>query len=390
MVEPLRQEHEPKLAALALLEAGRLSERGRQRLLRHVARCEPCRQALAGLRRFETLAAEARGAEPPAIDWSRIERAALSAARSETRRRRALRWLPALAAAAALGLGARAWLARREPEPVAQPRPRTSAPATLSVEVTALVGTVYLRWPDGRREPLVLDSHPQPGSAIEADPGAEAHLALAGIARVLVLGDSLLQLNQLASDAVELGLARGSAVSKVQPLGDRRYELTAASYRVTVRGTHFEVHAEDGAMDVRVDEGHVHVLDVAGTRVADLIAPSGWASTANRPRDAPAKRPSTEARALRTARRASDAGDATFTIPLLPAVAAWHIDGDRLSAAGELRMRVPPGVLELGAELPDGRIVRLEVTIDALGTRFDPAWLRLPGPVRPAADRRGP
>jgi len=389
VVERLREEHEPKLAALALLEAGRLSERGRQRLLRHVARCEPCREALAGLRRFETLAGEARAADLPAIDWARIERAALGAARSETRRRRALRWLPALAAAALLAFGVQAWVARRRPEPIAQPRARPAAPAPLAVQVTALVGTVHLRWPDGRREPLSLDSRPQPGSTIEAEPGAEAHLSVADTARVLVLGDAALQLNQLARDAVELGLVRGSAVSKVQPLGSRRYELSAAGYRVAVRGTHFEVRSHGSAIEVRVDEGHVHVLDVAGKQVADLIAPIGWTSTVGQVGSAPGEPARAEARPLRTARRASAASDALFSIPALPAVAAWHIDGDRLNAAGELRMRVPPGVLELGAELPDGRIVRLEIAIDALGTRFDPAWLRLPH-ERSVNGRRGP
>ena len=406
MVERLRPGHEPKLAALRQLAAGRLSERGRQRLLRHVARCEPCRTALEGLRRFEVLAHETAASEPPAIEWARIEAAALSAAQSELRRRRVRRWLPAIAAAALVVLGLQLWRAQPQTEPLARrpavaPAP-TTAPAAVAVEITALVGAVHARLPDGRTIELSLDSRPEPGWTIETGAGAEAHLSLADTAQVLVPGEASLLLDRLAPDAIALGVARGNVVSKVRPLGGRRYDVAAAGYLVSVRGTHFSVRSdaapssEGQRVDVHVTEGHVHVLDPTGTRVADLLAPSDWASAP--PATPPAGGvpaggvPAGGAAAggvtgLRIARHASARGDAIFSIPWLAPVVAWHIGGDRLSAAGELRMRVPPGMLALGAELGDGRIVELQVEVSPLGTRFDPAWLRLPSAARPSERR---
>jgi hypothetical protein len=124
------------------------------------------------------------------------------------------------------------------------------------------------------------------------------------------------------------------------------------------------------------------VLDPAGARVADLLAPADWRSDSS---TAPAAGAAARA-PLRTARHASVAGDAVLSIPQLPVV-AWHVAGDRMSALGELRMRVPPGPMTLGAELADGRIVELQIEISPLGTRFDPSWLRLPSASRPSERR---
>lgn len=370
--------HEPKLAALAQFHAGRLSERGRQRVLRHLQRCERCSEALAGLRRFEKLAADLPAAELPALDWTRIERETLRVASTRLQPRRlAVPTVSGLliAAAAMLVLGVRMHLL----EPFAAPLPvhTTRAPEPLALTVTALVGEVHALLPDGQRVPLTLDSRPQPGWTIETAVGAEAHLWLADTAQVLVRSDSALELASLQRDAVELDVERGSAISKVRPLGERHYEVDAGGYRATVRGTHFEVTANSMGAAVRVYEGHVVVLSANGVRVADLLAGQTWTSAPEL-----ATSPSSGHGALAIARGPDAAASATLIIPVLPSVVAWQIGSDTLGALGELRTRAPIGELDLSAELGDGRLVPAHVVIDPLGTRFDPALLRLPSAPR--------
>jgi hypothetical protein len=280
-------------------------------------------------------------------------------------------------------LGYATWLRTlaHEPRTAAAPQRPAHEQEPLEVHVTALIGEVFARLPDGRRVPLELDSRPQAGWTIETAPDGEAHLALADTARVLVRGSSALELSSLARAAVELEVVRGSAVSKVRPLGERHYEVDAGGYRATVRGTHFEVSARPSGAAVRVEEGHVVVLSMNGVPVADLLAGQAWSSPPE------PRAPSGGRASLPIARDLDPAAHATLTIPVLPSVVAWQVGGDRLSARAELRMRVPAGELDLTAELGDGRLVPTSVAINPLGTRFDPVLLRLPSPPHAGGTR---
>jgi len=175
---------------------------------------------------------------------------------------------------------------------------------------------------------------------------------------------------------IEIALERGAVVSAVQPLGEQgRYQIVTLGHQVAVRGTLFSVEQLVDGLAVQVDEGKVVVLR-EGSLVVELRAPERWQQ--HPPRAQPR-------RADRLDRPYEPAiGFAAWPvlqIPSWPHVIEWSIEGSRLGAAGELRMRVPIGVRDIRALLDDGLRMRGRVHVDALGARFDPRSLVLIGPV---------
>ena len=388
--------HEPKLAALRAYAAGALRAPGRARLERHLAQCATCAEALEGLGRYRKLApaAEADALVPAAlaaIDWARVESAvALEVARAARRRR--IRTLSFVGA----GLAAAAWLAfgLRAAQPVARveaPRrsdalEHTARPtlAPLRAEITAIVGTASATRVGGRSEPITLDSLPAEGWTLETGPGSELHVALAETAAFVVAAETSLTLHVLRQGQVELGLTRGAVTSQVLPRKPGEgYAVLASGRRVRVHGTRFGVESSAQELAVQVDEGAVDVLSADGELLVALQAPQRWVQEVDAPGHA---RP--VANGLRRPRQAV-AGSAAwpaFTVPVWPSVARWQIDGADVPATGELRMRVPPGQLKVIGQLADGRSMRGELRVDALGARFDPSALRfVPAPKSAAA-----
>src|SRR5690606_29359211 len=65
--------HRPKTAALLAYADGALSDAGRARLERHLARCEVCRRELAAMKLYERMAEDARETPAPEGDYARME-----------------------------------------------------------------------------------------------------------------------------------------------------------------------------------------------------------------------------------------------------------------------------------------------------------------------------
>jgi ferric-dicitrate binding protein FerR (iron transport regulator) len=388
MAEP--RAHEPKLKALAAYHAGALGQRARVQVERHLKACGMCRTALLGLGRYEVLLESAREVSSPRLDWRRVDAALAreAAARSRETRRRGVVWPLAFAAAiaAALWLGLRPGLEhgteQARPAPRQSPHGEPKVPETraLAVRPTAWVGEV--RAYDDRGEPfaLTLDAVLREGFRLETGAGAELHLALEQAAAVRLAADTALSLGRAREGDVEVALQHGRLISAVRPLPDgARYAVAAAGYSIEVRGTLFSVDASPEELAVQVDEGAVAVLR-DGVLLAEVRAPGRWSSddTPRAEHGEPLRRP-----------RSPDAGFERWpelVVPAWPRVVDWEVDGTRVGASGELRMRVPPGAVDVTAWLEDGQSVQTRITLDPVGARFDPAGLDWPAaPKTPTA-----
>ncbi|MDQ3033584.1 MAG: zf-HC2 domain-containing protein, partial [Myxococcota bacterium] len=78
--------HAPKIAALRALSERALSPRARLRIERHLATCDVCRRALASITLYRRTVEDVREAEPPELDWSRMELALAREARALSER----------------------------------------------------------------------------------------------------------------------------------------------------------------------------------------------------------------------------------------------------------------------------------------------------------------
>ncbi len=394
-------QHLPKLAALDAYGRGLLGAQARARVERHLAACPTCREALEGMRRYAALADAAFASPPPAIDWVKLERP-LQREHARLLRRARLRRarLPAaLAAAAGLGLFLASHPLRPHPEGVARvapPAPAPAPPLLLRTEVTAVSGSVEAVDGRGGAYAVDLSSSPQEGWVLQTGTHGEVHLAIEGAAALIVGPESRLALRTLRPGTMLLELLGGRVVSHVRKLQDgERYEVAVAGKRVAVRGTRFAVElepqyaparaSEGGAGSaaspseaglgllpgVELDEGTVVVLDAAGKLLAELHAPARWGRLRPSPR--------LHGRALPRPYEAV-AGSAhwpALELPTWPHVTQWQVGEAELGAGGELRMRAPPGPLQLRALLDDGRLMQARVEVELLGTRFDPKALRL-------------
>lgn len=373
--------HEPKLGALRAHREGKLSAAGRARIEQHLAGCETCCEARAGMQRYETLLGIARGAPAPELDFAHMDAVLAREAARLARKRQIQRVARPLALAAVACLAFVAMRASREPAP--SPRPAQpdlrAAPAVpsqaraLAVHITAIVGAPRALDEVGQPVLLTLDTMPREGWILETPARSELHFVLEDGAALLIPAGARIRLDRVRPDEVQIALLRGRVVNAVQPLGpNRRYAIAAAGYAVEVRGTHFAVEHLEPGLGVQVDEGAVAVSR-GGVLVAEVRAPGRW-------RGAGAlAAPGADERALRRPRAPAGAFETwpALQIPPWPQVVGWEIDGAALIAADELRMRVPPGALALQALLESGRRVPVQITVDPLGTRFDPRALQL-------------
>jgi ferric-dicitrate binding protein FerR (iron transport regulator) len=379
--------HEPKLAALRAYANGALRPAGRARLERHLETCATCSEALLGFRRFQVLAAAANDASKtsddlPAIDWQRME-SALRSEEARARRRKQLQtigWIGAGLAAAtwlAIALQPRAPQAEREvPRPVRPEQAQQPAPSApqLQAVLTAIVGTPQAIDQAHGSTPLTLTSRPLEGWTLETGPGSEVHIALAETGAFVLRENSRLVLRVLRPGQVELGLVHGAVVSQVLPRKpDERYDVLANERLVRVHGTRFGVEAAAASLAVQVDEGVVQVLDADGALLAEVRAPQRWVQdgSAQRSRRGTERLPHPRSLAL------EQLDWPALVVPVWPSVVQWQIDGADIAASDQLQMRVPPGKLPIVGRFADGRSMRGELWVDAMGARFDPSGLRM-------------
>jgi hypothetical protein len=381
MADP--REHQPKLGALEAYRRQRLTAAGRARVERHLAGCPSCQEALEGMRRYAQISEDALDVPLPAIDWARMElplqREATRLARGHALRRMAAPLAVAVAAGVVLFLAQQAqqrdsMAMRTSPAVVA----RVPAATLLPTQVTALIGSVEAIDGQGRSVALDLSSTPSEGWVLRTGAQSELHLALEGTAALIVAPSSELRLSTLRPGKVNLGLTGGQVISHVRKLAEgERYEVSVDDRRVAVRGTRFSVARLEPGLAVQLDEGAVAVLREDGAVTAELRAPASWQD-----RGAGGLATATPTKALPRPREGA-AGAAhwpALEVPTWAHVVQWQIDGSELSGGATLRMRVPPGELEVLALLDDGRRMYGTVRVDALGTHFDPRALKLAAP----------
>lgn len=380
------REHAPKVAALRAEAAGLLSGEGRARLLRHVERCEICAEQLRGARRFHELVSRATGV--PSFDSESSVRRSVMRNRLAQRRTR-IQWGGVLVAA---GVLLAVLLATRHNEelharkrPAAVPKAPVAAPAVesnvLAIAVTALRGAVQLIEPSHHDRPLAMADSIGEHSVLRTGARASVDLALGDEAGVHLAADSEVALDAVRSDRVALRLTRGEISNAVtKRSAQQSYEVIAGGHRVAVRGTLFAVRAGDGGVSVQCDEGVVEVLRPDGQTTL-LTAPASWSERVGGFGVA-APAPKLEAIKPYAAK-----GSAVLTLPALPEIEAWEISGVVQPAGDLLKMRVPPGSLDMVALLGGGRREAVHLEVDGVGAQVTPEdlpFLKGPEPVATA------
>ncbi|MDD9942124.1 MAG: AgmX/PglI C-terminal domain-containing protein [Myxococcales bacterium] len=395
--------HQPKLMALFALEAGALSPAARARLHRHLQRCEVCQQARADLLVYERLRGEVQQLSPPPVDWRRIE-AGVEAAIRETasgpprrsgRPARSLGWASlAMAACATLAYmalpGRPARHDKMPPSKLARiDRPSENEPVTEPTLQRAWVAAHSGPFERSPTRPDAPGHAPlREGDRLQVPLGGTVDLNLGDGVRIRLAGETEATLTRLRDTHVSIELHRGTITEMVpKRTPGALVEVASGDLRVVVTGTHFEVTRSDsGATDVQVAEGSVTVLDAPGRAVAHLSAPATWSS---QPRPRAAAPPEQPLR-LATPHLASDGGGwASVALTAPPHVKAWRSGATSFATAGELWMRAPLGPLELTAEMDDGRLVQVPLTVVEEGVSLSARRLRALVPALAPSARAG-
>jgi hypothetical protein len=386
--------HAPKHCALEAYAQQLLSPRANAQLERHLAGCSTCREALAGVRAYAQLRAEAQ-AEAPAefgsradprastLSWERLE-AALAAkpksASAAPRRRNAgkliaLSW-PLMAVAATLAI---AWLGKSGMDDPRPSRPHASAPAPAPEAqkvlgwVSLLAGSATLEH-DGAQSEITLDTPIQEGDILRTGARTSLHVALPSETGFALAADSELRVARLRVGETGLALARGRVANRVHKLTEReRYQIAVADLTASVRGTRFwvargverelakneaSVFVEEGRVDVSRDGRLLSSLTAGQGFPAALFATPGVGTRASVHLMPP---PGPESFAL--------------LLPPLPAVRAWQIEDVPVFVAGTLAMRLPPGPSELKFEDARGQIRSVRIDLNAPLVALAPADL---------------
>ena len=362
-------EHAPKVAALRAEAAGLLSGEGRARLLRHVEGCEVCAEHLRGARRFHALVSRATGV--PSFDTDNSARRAVMRNRLAQRRTR-IQWGGVVVAAVVLLAVMMA--TRHNDELHAREKPAVVPPAgaapaveskLLAISITALRGEVQVVEPARSERALAMEDSVGEHSALRTGARASVDLALGDEASIHLAADSEVALDAVRSDRVALRLIRGELSNAVAKRSSQQsYEVIAAGHRVAVRGTLFAVRASaEHGVSVQCDEGSVEVLGPDG-KTTLLTAPASWSE-----RTGGASGPTPK---LEAAKPYAIEGGAVLTLPSLPGIAAWEIGGQAQPASDLLKMRVPPGALDLVALLGDGRREVVHIQVDGVGAQVAP------------------
>jgi hypothetical protein len=364
--------HAPKLFALEAYAQQLLSPRASARLERHLAGCSTCREALAAVRAYAELRAEAQAAAPEfdprasTLSWERLEAALVAkpkgAAAAPARRNLgkliALGW-PLMAFAAALAI---AWFGRSGMDDT-EPRRHASVPAPTAEAkkvvgwVSLLAGSATLEH-DGTHSAITLDTPIQEGDVLRTGAKATLHVAL--------------------PRETGFALARGRVANRVHKLSEReRYQIAVTDLTANVRGTRFWVARGDALLargtarfdqpSVFVEEGRVDVSR-DGQLLSSLTAGQGFPATMF-------TGPGAGGRA--SVHLMPPPGPESFALllPPLPAVRAWQIENGPVSAAGTLAMRLPPGPSELKFEDARGQIRSVRIDLNAPLVALAPADL---------------
>lgn len=376
--------HAAKQAALEAYAGDKLSPAGRKRVDRHLASCDVCRALLGQIRAYALLREDAQSAPLPELSWERMS-AALdkplpvpSHPKSRTGALVALAW-PLLSVAATLLI---AWIGMTGGPEIAPKLAVKDTPSVmptreeqaLTGRVTLVAGKVYIER-SGERIPLTLGSVIEEHALLVSEPGATAHVMLRDSTGFVLGSDSRLHVAELREQGIHLELTTGSVHSRVQKLGDgQRYSVATADFSSHVRGTRFLVEKRD-ALRVFVHEGKVEVTQ-RGKVVATLLPGQGFESPKHtaQPPDEP------------SVHGIGSLDGAALTLPALPSIRAWVVDGTLVPAQSGLAMRVPPGATTLSFLDLRGHVRTLDLTVDEAGTTLDEVTL---GKLTAPAERTG-
>lgn len=362
----------PKYAALEAYARGRLSKPGTARVARHLTSCELCAKALVGIRRYEDLRRTVLEVPVPELSWERFEHALTESVPPALPRRSGRVFallLPALAIAAAVLIGV---LATREPsQPLAAAAIAPSAnveDAAVEGVISFILGSVEIEI-GGLSQRAMVGQSIREGVQLHVAPGAEVHLSLPGDTGVIAESETDLEFTQLRAQNTVLGLKRGSVFQKVKTLGENEnFSVRFGPYQALVRGTRFRVSHENQS-SVAVFEGHVEVHE-DGALIADLYAGQAWRTSAQ----ATPTRHGVDRSLYGTL---SDAlAGAILTLPPLPGVARWIIDGTPVSASQTIALRVPPGPFSLVFEDTRGKRHTRQVRLGPEGSQLDETLVR--------------
>lgn len=360
-------QHPPKLYALEALVAQKLSEQGRRRIERHLAGCEICRAALSGVREYALLRDAARDVPMPELSWERMEKALDAPLRSERPGNGKILAiaLPMLAVAATVLIG---WIGISQQENAASVASHDRAPAAQAPHIAQVEPAVVGWVTAGATDVRPTGSRVAEGDVLRTRMGEELHVRLADGTGIVLWQDSELAVARLRAHQVLLSLAKGSVSSVVKKLGaGDTYAVAAGGLAAEVRGTRFFVGDTPEGVRIDVHEGRVAVMQ-EGKQIDWLLPGQSHSPKGDRRTD--------------TADRSVLGLDAasmtwpTLTLPVLPEVAAWHVEGARFAATTTIAVREPAGELALSFEDKRGKSHPLKFTLPPEGGTIDEAAIR--------------
>ncbi len=359
--------HPPKLYALEALIEKRLSEQGQRRIERHLAGCETCRAALSSVREYATLRDAARDLPMPELSWARMERAIHAPLRSQHPGNSKIFAiaLPMLAIAAAILIGWMGISQQRKAATVASKAARRPAQTERAVPVEPrVVGWVTA----GAADVRPTGSPVAEGDVLRTRTGEELHVRLSDNTGIVLWQDSELTVSRLRAHEVSLSLGHGGVSSVVQTLapGDA-YAVLADDLSAEVRGTRFFVGKGPDGVQIDVHEGRVAVMQ-EGKQIDLLLAGKNHNSKGD-----------PTSRAADRSVIGLDAASKTWpvlTLPVLPGVSAWQIDGARWAASATLAVRAPAGERALSFEDQRGKLHPLKLVLPPEGATVDAAAVR--------------
>lgn len=418
------REHAPKIAALIALQERRLSPSAQARIERHLARCADCRQALAAIVLHDRIAEDVREAEPPAIDFSRMELALEREARAVAQQQRARRRRPTLAVAVAIAAAAVIGLALAWPQsgpevadsrPAPAPRGRDtsrdaeratpelpSAPLAATVTLVAGRGAQVVQSAGGDARAVVIDDVLSDATTLRTDTASEVHVRLAEGAGIVAHAGSELELARLRRSIssedpssedpssedpsagraldrgeVEIALRSGRvALTSGGPLftAESRFVVVTSEHRFGLRVTRAEISLDaDGTVQLAVAEGEVEVRDPSDRLLEVVRGPARWssASAAGAPRVG----------APHGISGVSDDHEGTAVLHVVhPDLVRWEVGDVAAEGAGELQMRVRAGEVAVAGFDGAGRAFRRVVVVGEDGVEIDDDDLRAEPP----------
>ncbi|MBK8169338.1 MAG: AgmX/PglI C-terminal domain-containing protein [Sandaracinaceae bacterium] len=345
--------HQPKTAALIAYDADLLSAAGRARVDRHLRYCEACRDELASMRLYESLANDVKALPAPEVNWDKMELALRREARAQSRavsRAKTATYAPLLGIAAAAALVAitvsRFGASNDVHEPVDNTPVATNTQMPVQDDGAEVRGVVMAAAGLVHRDSLsgatlsVGDTFSE-GAHIISEENSELHARMLEGTGFVLASASDVTVTKSRERAVELTLAKGEVSSQVHHLGgEERYLIHAADYEVRVRGTRFSVKRDADNVAVSVDEGFVEVSK-HGEVLAVVRAPGQWGSSGDLLARASGQVP--RARGL----EASALSWPTLTLPAVPGIVSWIVDGTTAAAVGAFALRVSTGTLDV-------------------------------------------